>query len=283
MKRTRGAALVLVLWLIALLTAMIGAFALTARVEAFQGSTLRNGGQAQEYARSGLEYALMRLRSNDAQTRWRADGRRYRWRMGEATVDIRVVDESGKVDLNMAEPALLAGLLRALGVEQARATRLAGAIVDWRDTDSLTQPGGGAEDRDYADAGLPYGAKDAPFETLGELRLVLGMDGELYRKLLPNVTLYSGRSRPEARFAQAPVLTAMGLDAQQVLAQRDAPPGLPGGDATFGGSDTYSIESRARLEQGREAILRAVVTMNASALPGAAYTVLRWEEGAAVQ
>ena len=44
MRTMRGAALVLVLWLIALLTAMIGAFALTARVEALQGSMLRNGG-----------------------------------------------------------------------------------------------------------------------------------------------------------------------------------------------------------------------------------------------
>ncbi|APP79437.1 general secretion pathway protein GspK [Xanthomonas hortorum] len=283
MSRMRGAALVLVLWLIALLTAMIGAFALTARVEALQGSMLRNGAQAQEYARSGLEYALFRLQSADTQARWRADGRRYRWQMDDATVEIRITDESGKVDLNMAEPALLAGLVRAVGGEQGRDARIAGAIVDWRDGDSLSQPGGGAEDRDYADAGLPYGAKDGPFETLGELRLVLGMDGELYRKLLPNLTLYSGRSRPEARFAPGPVLTAMGLDARQLLAQRDAPPGLPGSEATVGGSDTYSIESRARLSQGREAVLRAVVSISASALPGSAYTVLRWEEGAAVQ
>ncbi|CAD0351160.1 general secretion pathway protein GspK [Xanthomonas hortorum] len=283
MSAMRGAALVLVLWLIALLTAMIGAFALTARVEALQGSMLRNGAQAQEYARSGLEYALSRMQSTDTQARWRADGRRYRWQMDDATVEIRITDESGKVDLNMAEPALLAGLVRAVGGEQGRDTRIAGAIVDWRDGDSLGQPGGGAEDRDYADAGLPYGAKDGPFETLGELRLVLGMDGELYRKLLPNLTLYSGRSRPEARFAPGPVLTAMGLDARQLLAQRDAPPSLPGSEATLGGSDTYSIESRARLSQGREAVLRAVVSISASALPGSAYTVLRWEEGAAVQ
>ncbi|MGH8037993.1 MAG: type II secretion system minor pseudopilin GspK, partial [Stenotrophomonas sp.] len=33
MSRTRGAALVLVLWLIALLTAVVGGFALSARIE----------------------------------------------------------------------------------------------------------------------------------------------------------------------------------------------------------------------------------------------------------
>ncbi|MEE7567475.1 general secretion pathway protein GspK, partial [Xanthomonas sp. Kuri4-3] len=161
--------------------------------------------------------------------------------------------------------------------------RVAAAIIDWRDGDDLSSPGGGAEDRDYAAAGLPYGAKDAPFESLGELRLVLGVDAALYARLLPNVTIFSGRSRPESRFAPGPVLTAMGLDAAMLLAQRDAPPGTQVTEAALGGSDAYSIESRARLGQGREAVLRAVVRTGASALPGASYTVLRWEEGAAVQ
>ncbi|GHH59985.1 type II secretion system protein K [[Pseudomonas] boreopolis] len=279
----RGAALVLVLWLIVLLSAMVGAFALTARVEAMQAGVLRGSGQAREIARAGLEYGLSRVQSGDPATRWQADGRRYRWSWDGAQVDIRIVDEAGKVDLNVADPALLAGLLRALGAERGQDQRLAGAIADWRDVDDLSQPGGGAEDGDYAAAGLPYGAKDAPFESLGELRLILGMTPELYRRLLPNVTLFSARSQPDPRFAPAPVLTAMGLDAAAILARRDAPAGTAPLEATAGGSGTYSIESRARWGEGREAVLHAVVRTGASPLPGAAYTVLRWEEGAAVQ
>lgn len=283
MRSVRGAALVLVLWLIVLLSAMVGAFALTARVEAMQAGVLRGSGQAREIARAGLEYGLSRVQSGDPATRWQADGRRYRWSWDGAQVDIRIVDEAGKVDLNVADPALLAGLLRALGAERGQDQRLAGAIADWRDVDDLSQPGGGAEDGDYAAAGLPYGAKDAPFESLGELRLILGMTPELYRRLLPNVTLFSARSQPDPRFAPAPVLTAMGLDAAAILARRDAPAGTEPVEATAGGSGTYSIESRARWGEGREAVLHAVVRTGASPLPGAAYTVLRWEEGAAVQ
>ncbi|WP_434030493.1 general secretion pathway protein GspK [[Pseudomonas] boreopolis] len=283
MRSVRGAALVLVLWLIVLLSAMVGAFALTARVEAMQAGVLRGSGQAREIARAGLEYGLSRVQSGDPATRWQADGRRYRWSWDGAQVDIRIVDEAGKVDLNVADPALLAGLLRALGAEPGQGQRLAGAIADWRDVDDLSQPGGGAEDGDYAAAGLPYGAKDAPFESLGELRLILGMTPELYRRLLPNVTLFSARSQPDPRFAPAPVLTAMGLDAAAILARRDAPAGTAPLEATAGGSGTYSIESRARWGEGREAVLHAVVRTGASPLPGAAYTVLRWEEGAAVQ
>ncbi|HHW4680252.1 MAG TPA: general secretion pathway protein GspK [Xylella taiwanensis] len=281
MMRARGAALILVLWLVALLTAMIGVFALSARVEHLQGSVLVSGAQAQEVARAGLEYAVSRLQSsNPAQVAWIPDGRPYDWRYADATLQMRMSDESGKVDLNVADLQLLTALIRALGVDVERAARLAGAIIDWRDTDHLVSPGG-AEDSDYAAAGLPYGAKDNPFESIGELRLVLGMDTDLYRRMLPNVTIYSGNLKPDVRCAPVPVLTALGQDVGAVLAQRQQ---FSGSDASKQkGSGTYSIESKVRLAQGREAMLRAVVRMGSTRIPGMTYTILRWEEGGTLQ
>lgn len=280
--REEGAALVLVLWLIALLTALVGAFALTSRVGGMQGSVLRGNARAQELARAGLEYAAWRMQQ-PPEGRWQADGRRYRWTYAGVPVEIRVVDESGKVDLNSADAALLAGLLRALGVEPGRDQRLANAIADWRDPDSLSPAGGGAEDQQYAAAGLPYGAKDAPFETIGELRLILGMDAELYRRLLPNVTLYSQQARPQAAFAPPAVLTALGEDPAAWQARREGADGLGPGQALANASGTYSIESRARLGQGREAVVRAVLRTGSATFPPSAYTVLQWDEGAAGQ
>lgn len=61
MRRQGGAALVLVLWLIALMTALVGAFALSARVEHLQQRVLDDDARGQERARAGLEYALLRL------------------------------------------------------------------------------------------------------------------------------------------------------------------------------------------------------------------------------
>lgn len=281
-SRTQGAALVLVLWLIALLTALIGAFALTSRVEGMQGSVLRGDAQARELARAGIEYAAWRMQQ-PPERRWQADGRLYRWTFDGVPMEIRIVDESGKVDLNQADAVLLAGLLRAVGVEPGRDQRLAAAIIDWRDPDSLSSVGGGAEDQDYAAAGLPYGAKDAPFETLGELRLVLGMDPDLYRRLLPNVTIHGEMARPQPAFAPAPVLTALGVDPAPWLAQREGAGGLAAGQTPANGTGTYSIESRARLGQEREAVLRAVVRTGLTTFPPSPYTVLLWEEGAAGQ
>jgi general secretion pathway protein K len=269
----------LVLWLVALLTALVGAFALTARVEALQGRVLSGGLQAQEIARAGIEYALVRVADQDQATRWLPDGRPYRWNYAGSQVEVRVVDETGKVDLNQAEAPLLAGLMQAVGMERPAAERLAANIIDWRDSDPLTQVAGGAEDPDYAAAGLPYGAKDGPYETVAEVEQVLGMTPELYARLEPYLTLYAGRGQPDPTYAQGPVLAALGLDPAAYEAQRTGV--AVGGPLVSAGSGTYSVDSRARLPDGREAVLRMVVRAGGGMIPGSAYTALRWQEGMA--
>lgn len=284
----RGAALLLVLWLIALLTAVVGAFALTARTEQLQGRVLARGLAAEGAARAGIEYALTRVNASDPRRQWQPDGRPHPWRFGDAAVEVALVDENGKVDLNQADVALLTALLVRLEVEPPAAARLASAILDWRDTDTLTQPAGGGEDADYASAGRIHGAKDAEFESIAELEQVLGFTPALYARLQPHVTVYSGRQRPDPAFASAEVLDAMGLQGNDLVAQRrrwnpesgQPAPGLPTGESLVGSqSGTYSIDSRARLGDGREAVLRVVVRTGGAG-PGMAYTPLRWEEGA---
>ncbi|WP_051412620.1 MULTISPECIES: general secretion pathway protein GspK [Pseudoxanthomonas] len=253
------------------MVATIGAFALASRVEMLQGKVQADGAQAQEVARAGIEYAMARLADPHPQRRWAADGRPYAWSFAGASVELRIVDESGKVDINQADPVLLAALLRAVGTEPAAAQQLAGAIADWRDPDSLVQPGGGAEDPAYAAAGRAYGAKNAPFQSVAELHRVLGMTPELFAALAPHLTVFSGMPRPNAEFAPAPVLAALGPDVARIGHEhRDAQP--------IAGTGTYSIDSRATLVDGREAVLRATVRSSGT-VPGATYAVLRWERG----
>lgn len=282
----RGAALLLVMWLIALLTALVGAFALTARIERMQERVLSRGLVAGQAARAGLEYALVRLAETDPRRQWLPDGRAYRWQYAGAEVEVRVVDEQGKIDLNQADVGLLTGLFRALGVESGDAGRLAAAIMDFRDPDLLTQPSGGAEDPDYAAAGRHYGAKDAPFETVAELEQVLGMTPEVYVKAAEHLTVHTGAAPPDPAYASAVVLDAMGMDGAGMVAAREAndpangpAQGSGGSGLVGGGGGTYSIQSRARLRDGREAAVRGVVRAVSSGVPGSAYTALDWQEG----
>ena len=94
--------------------------------------------------------------------------------------------------------------MRTQGEPAESATRIAGAIVDWRDEDSLVQVAGKSQDPNYAAAGLAWGAKDAPFETVTELEQVLGMRPALYRALAPYLTVHGALAMPNATFADPP-------------------------------------------------------------------------------
>lgn len=290
MQRQRGAALLMVLWLLILLAGLVSVFAFTARVEAIQGSALRAQVAGRLAAEAGIELAALRMADSDPQRRWYPDGRPQAFRFEGYDIEVRVQDESGKVDLNAADTSLLAALLIALDVEPERAQQLAGAIQDWRDPDSLTAIGGGAEDRDYGAAGLPYGARDRPFATVQELQQVLGMDLDTYRRLVPYVTIHTGMDRPSAEFAQGPVLRALGMGTGQVeqwLALRAAwqpgmpPPMLPGEGLSLAGtgSGTYSVASRATRPDGSLVEVTATLRIGAGAGFGQLYAPLAWRVG----
>lgn len=77
-----------------------------------------------------------------------------------------LVDEASKLNLNTASLEQLESLPRMT-------PEFAAAIIDWRDSDSDPSENG-AEDDTYARLNPPRMAKNAPFETVGELRLVYG-------------------------------------------------------------------------------------------------------------
>lgn len=285
----RGAALLLVLWLLVLLTGLISIFALSARTEGLQGRYLGRATGARYAAEAGIEIAAVHLQGGDPQMRWVPDGRPNRFIFEGHKIEVRVLDESAKVDLNVAAPDLLIGLLIAVGVDQERARQLSGAIQDWRDGDNLLNAEGGAEDPEYEAAGLPYGAKDRPFETISELRLVLGVDPALYAKLQPYLTVYTGQARPSPTFAAQPVLQAMGLSAlevEQILAQRSQaqagatdPAAAPTDALAAQGTGTYSILSRATRPDGTRVQIQTAIRIGGGGGFGQLYLPLSWRVG----
>jgi general secretion pathway protein K len=224
----------------------------------------------------------------DNAQRWVPDGRKYPYAIGAAKLEIRVFDESGKIDLNTASPELLAKLLAAASVDPEHASGLAAAIVDYRDEDSLLQPGG-AEQDDYRGANLPYGPKNAPYESVAEVQRVLGMDNALYQKLAPVLTVYSG-GEPNPAFAQPLVLQALGFAPAATdlfVGQRESGRSgtgalaLPSGQPLVPspGTGTYEIRSRAQLVDGTALTLDVIVRASQAGPFGQLYVPLQWREG----
>ena len=114
---------------------------------------------------------------------------------GTVTLDgekifVSVEHENGKINLNRASEPLLSALFAASGQSLVDSRKVAAAIVDWRDRDDESQ-GLGAESLEYEQAGLSYGPRNGPFETVGELVYVLGVDANIYRCVAPLLTVYS--------------------------------------------------------------------------------------------
>jgi general secretion pathway protein K len=293
--RMRGVALVLVMWTIALMAVLLGSFALIARTENLQSRHVFDAVTARYDAETGLERAVYELRNADPGQRWVADGRPYEFEFNGARVTVEITDESGKIDLNSADPTLLTSLFISVGVDLNRAEALADAIEDWRDPDDVPQKLG-AEANEYRQAGLAYAPRNAPFQTVSEVQQVLGMDYELFRRIEPAVTIFATSAMPNPAFAPLEALRAlpnMTDDyAEQIIALRQStPPGdpsarplaLPDGTPIVanGGGLSYSVKSRAALPNGTSTVLEATIRLGGVGNSGRPYTVLRWRDGEA--
>ncbi|NLF15817.1 MAG: general secretion pathway protein GspK [Lentisphaerae bacterium] len=84
-------------------------------------------------------------------------------------------DEAGRLNLNSAPLEWLEAL-------PGMTAELAAAIVDWRDSDAEPLPNG-AESETYLALDPAYVAKDAPFESVGEMHLLNGADRRLFQGL----------------------------------------------------------------------------------------------------
>lgn len=205
----QGIALIMVMWVIVLLTAIALSFAHTIRTDvnivANSGSRLR----AQSLADAAVQRALIeQFKPQTLEGRWNADGTSREWIYRDAKVTVMMLDEAAKIDINTANDQLLRGLFVAQGLADDDAMKLVDAIGDWRDTDSRKRPRG-AELPDYEAAGLSYGPANAAFQGVEELKLVLGMTPELFARIAPLITVYSRQPGINEQIATREVLRAI--------------------------------------------------------------------------
>jgi general secretion pathway protein K len=275
MRPQTGVALVIVLWVVAILSLMAASFGLGVRREAYFMRHLAETGQLRAAAEAAIHYAAFMLTLPE-ELRWRADGSVYALKLDEFDLRIQLADEAGKIDLNRADEGMLRAVLTHLTQEEAQAAALASAILDWRDGDQDRHVNG-AEAEDYRAAGLPYGPADAFFASAVEVGLVLGMTPALTRALLPLVTVHSGQPGINPQVAQPEVLLALGGDPSSVDAfvdSRKLAPILP----TLPGVNFHSIQGVAvgvNVEVRRQA---EAFQLQAVIRPGEEIEYLDWRE-----
>jgi general secretion pathway protein K len=173
------------------------------RVEVHSAANFRDQVRAYYLAKSGVTLVGELLRRDVPELaelkRHLLEGVPQTLPVGEDEVMVRVVDEQGKINLNglVQTTATAPPVQGRPGAQAAEAPRtwiditqdlfqrlhidpmIVGAIVDWIDADDLPTGPGGAESQYYRSLEKPYVARNAPMETITELRLIRGVTDEL--------------------------------------------------------------------------------------------------------
>jgi general secretion pathway protein K len=130
----------------------------------------------------------------------------------DAGFGIEIIDHSGKVNINRLvfkeageenekfdemQQDVVTQLLKSeeLDLEEDEVGDIVNAIKDWIDSDDeVTEEGGfGAESAYYLGLNNPYSCRNAPFETLEELRLVKGVTPEIFSEISKYLTVYGDK------------------------------------------------------------------------------------------
>ncbi|PAX09680.1 type II secretion system minor pseudopilin GspK [Sphingomonas lenta] len=206
-ERERGAALLTVLLLVAVIAVLAATMLERLRLSTRLAGNAAAIEQARAYAYAAETLALTRIDSilNQSPDRITLAGG---WQNrpfglplpGGGVATARVADGGNCFNLNGLvgenEPGVYSSdppmrtqfsrLLRLTGVPPQVAEQVAAGTADWIDTDDLVQPQG-AEDAAYLRGEVPYRTSGTLMADVSELRAVAGVTPDLYRRIRPFV------------------------------------------------------------------------------------------------
>ena len=192
-----GAALIVALWTVLLLSLLIGSLAYEMHVEAGITSYSRKLVKARAAAAGGVEYAkFMLAKSFETSAFEEDDESREALRvmalnlekgigatsvqvtMGDSTATVDILPESGRRNVNKLEDEDWEELLDQCGVPEEKWPDLIDCFMDWIDEGDAHRLNGAEEDDAYYKE-RGYVPKNAPLDTVDELLLIKGFTPEI--------------------------------------------------------------------------------------------------------
>jgi general secretion pathway protein K len=183
----KGAALMLVLWVVVLLTAIVTEFSFFMRTEVNIARNFKEDTEAYYAALAGIELAKEEILSSKGQQVYLNENGELileekkpsrKGSIGNAAYSYAIVDEDRKLNINSATPEQLRYMLKYSGVQDTEFDTTIDSILDWRDADNLHRLNGAEEDY-YQSLSKPYSCKDGYFDTVEELLMVKGVKPEM--------------------------------------------------------------------------------------------------------
>ena len=206
-----GIALMLVLWVLALLSIMVFEFCYTMRIEATITKNFKDGERSYYLAQAGINRALIELikaqssvkkftgskdtlvkgeeeddEEEDETKEWKPREEPYTFPFDEGECSVIIRDEGSKINLNWiakkakSDRKLLADIVeKSCGLEGDDRDIIVDSIIDWVDKDH-NHLMNGAEDEYYESLEDPYECRDGDFVATEELLLVRGVTEDIF-------------------------------------------------------------------------------------------------------
>lgn len=254
--KAKGAALILVLWLVASLSLVVAA-----GVQGVRQQTQRTAIDLERLrAESILDAAVQLTSQRLLAEKGTAGGYQVvRVPLGSNDVWVEATPSEGLVDVNVASDGLLQALFqRAGGLSPGEALIMATRVRDFIDPDDIPNGVGGAEAAQYRAAGWPSVPRNAPLDDLSELKFVLGMTAGLYETIAPHLGI-NGRQLVALDSAPAALIDALTQQSGAGARIRaSSPENRAGMLLSMSGAEFFSPSRSSRLQTMRlRASLRA--------------------------
>jgi general secretion pathway protein K len=223
-------ALLATMMAVALMTILIVDFTNSTSIAYRSAANQANQLRAYYLARSAVQIGIALLADDVRKTALsnqpRVDSLQSLWALplpplpvGGGWAQLSIIDEGRKININQLvgpngqinQPFsdTMTRLFTILGIDP---TQVLPAIVDWLDPDSIDSPGG-AESDYYLRLVPPYEARNGPMPTIGDLRLIRGINEAMFRRLrnfitvTPSSRVNINTAPPEVLMAVAPQLS----------------------------------------------------------------------------
>jgi type II secretory pathway component PulK len=173
----KGLVLVMVLWIVVVMTTIVAVVGQTNRLNMKMATASVDQVRCKWACRAGTESAIANLaddlRASDCLLDpWCDNDEDYNSvQLERCAYSVRVVDEAGKLNVNVATKEQLMAL-------PYMEENIADAILDWLDTDEELRTEG-AEAGYYENLPFPYMIRNGPFKTIRELLRVKGVTQDL--------------------------------------------------------------------------------------------------------
>ena len=197
LKTQKGVALIMVLWIIAILSVVVLEFCFGMRTEVNITKNFKDELQLYAMAEGGVQRANLELiYKHDAKVQqlrktwkaeeippekkeWLTDGRPYLLPFNQGVCEIRIMSEAGKININTVSEITLRKVMGNLGLEVEARDIVVDSIMDWRDPDDFYRVNG-AENDYYQSLKEPYNCKNGNLDSIEELLLVRGVTSDLF-------------------------------------------------------------------------------------------------------